>query len=332
MSPRSNLQAALAALIGDKYEVERWIGGGGMAEVFLTRRRAHGGRFAVKVLAEHLAGDAKVVARFLAEARTAVALSGHPNIAPIFDVGEGGGVYYLIMPYVEGEDVSRYLERHGRLSEAETVCIVEQVAEALVWAADRKVVHRDLKPSNIRIDRSGRVVVLDFGIAKAGDVPSALTTQGETPGTPYYMSPEQIRGEPCEPPSDLYSLGVVFFELLTGRRPFEGDSPRAIETAHLNQAPPALGAVVPVDPQLEQIVLRLLQKDPRNRYGSARELLAELASVAARLPEVHLVAQIDDVSPDEVPAGPSHIDIRPRGAAAVAKPKRKRIRLRPLAP
>ena len=317
MSPRSNLRAALESLLGDKYDVDRWIGGGGMAEVFLARRRAHGGLFAVKVLAEHLAGDPKVVARFMAEAQTAAALSGHPNIAPIFDIGEGNGVHYLIMPYIEGEDVSRMLERRGRLSEAEAVCIVQQVAEALVWAAARNVVHRDLKPSNIRIDRTGRVLVLDFGIAKAGDAQNALTTKGETPGTPYYMSPEQIRGERCDPCSDLYSLGVVFFELLTGAKPFEGDSARAIEAGHLNQPAPELHTMAPVDPQIERIVKRLLEKDRERRCPSARELLAELADVAARLPPVHLEPQVDEL-PAATPGGQaSHIEVRKQGAQAL---------------
>ena len=322
MSPRNHLLAALKGLIGDKYDVEGWIGGGGMAEVYLARHRAHGGLFAVKVLAEHLANDPKVVARFLEEARTAAALSGHPNIAPIFDIGQGGGVYYLIMPNIEGEDVSSYLERHGRLTEAEAVCIVRQVAEALVWAGDRKVVHRDLKPSNIRIDGSGRVIVLDFGIAKAGDVPNGLTIQGETPGTPYYMPPEQIRGERCGPSSDLYSLGVVFFELLTGLKPFDGDSARAIEAGHLKRLPPALNTILTVDADVERIVNRLLEKNPKDRYASARELLAELAAVSERLPAVQLRPQIDGREGEQAPADASHVDVQRLGEMEVAGSKR----------
>lgn len=289
---RNATRAALHQLIGDKYEILQWIGGGGMAEVFLARHRTHGALFAVKVLAEQLAGEPKIVARFTEEARTAATLGGHPNIAEIFDIGEGSGLHYLIMPYVEGEDLSTYLERQGRLSNAEALHVVRQVAEALVWAGDRRVVHRDLKPSNIRIDRSGRAIVLDFGIAKAGDVPRALTRAGEKMGTAYYMSPEQIRGEVCDPRSDLYSLGVIFFELLSGMKPFTGETLLAVETGHVHKLPPALCTLVPgVDPRLEQVVNRLLEKDPARRYQSAAELLAELVELSQGLPAVRLEPQ-----------------------------------------
>ncbi len=295
MSPSQNAtRGALHQLIGDKYEVLQWIGGGGMAQVFLLRHRAHGALFAVKVLSDQLAQEPKIVARFNEEARTAATLGGHPNIAEIFDIGEGAGLHYLIMPYVEGEDVSSYLERRGRLTNAETLEIIEQVTEALVWAGDRNVVHRDLKPSNIRIDRSGRAIVLDFGIAKAGDIPSALTKAGESLGTPYYMSPEQIKGETCDPRSDLYSLGVIFFELLSGMKPFTGDSLRAIEVGHVQKLPPSLSTIVPdVHPGLEQVVNKLLEKDPAHRYQSARDLLADLHAVSEGIPAVRLQPQID---------------------------------------
>ena len=163
-SVRNAVRSALHQLIGDKYEVLEWIGGGGMAEVFLAKHRAHGGLVAVKVLADSLSNEPRIVARFKEEARTAATLQGHPNIVAIIDIGEGGGLHYLIMPYVDGEDLSRYIEQHGQLSNAETVYLARQIAEALVWAADKGVVHRDLKPSNVRLDSSGRVVVLDFGI------------------------------------------------------------------------------------------------------------------------------------------------------------------------
>src|SRR5262249_28411903 len=161
-----------------------------------ARHRMTGGMFAVKVLAEHLAEEPRIVERFLQEARTAAALSGHSNIVPIFDVGQDQGLHYILMQYVEGEDLASYLVRQGRLAPAPATQLLMQVTKALIWAHAKGVIHRDLKPSNIRIDRSGRALVMDFGIAKASDVPTALTGAGERVGTPHYMSPEQIRGEP----------------------------------------------------------------------------------------------------------------------------------------
>ena len=216
------------------------------------------------------------------------------------------------MPYVEGEDVSSYLKRHGRLSNSEAVEIVDQVANALVWAADRNVVHRDLKPSNVRIDRTGRAIVLDFGIAKAGDIPSALTRTGESLGTPYYMSPEQIKGETCDPRSDLYSLGVIFFELLSGTKPFTGDSLRAIEAGHVMKSPPLLSSLVAdLQPGFEPIVNKLLEKDRANRYPSARDLLADLRAVSQSIPPVRLQPQI------EVP----NLTAEPMSVVPAPKPK-----------
>ncbi len=277
MATRDQAQTQLAAVIGDKYEVLEWIGGGGMGEVFLARHRVHGGRFAVKVLADHLAGEREIVDRFLQEARTAASLSGHPNIVSIFDVGESGGLHYLIMQYVEGEDLAALLKRQGKLSPTRAAAIMGQAAEALEWAHARGVVHRDLKPANIRLDTSGRVILLDFGIAKATDVPTGLTRTGERLGTPFYMSPEQLRGETCDARSDLYSLGVAWFEVLTGTKPFTGDNYYAMEHAHLNTPAPSPAQIDPsIPPEHCRMVLRLLEKDPAQRYQSASELAAEL--------------------------------------------------------
>ncbi len=303
-SAHAATRAALEQLIGDKYEVLHWIGGGGMAEVFLARHRTHGAKFAVKVLADHLAGDPRIVARFIEEARTAAVLSGHPNIAVIFDVGGAGTVHYLIMPYVEGEDLSHYLLRHGPLPLAEVIFIASQTTDALGWASERNIVHRDLKPSNIRIDRTGRIVVLDFGIAKAADSPTGLTTAGETPGTPYYMSPEQIRGELCDTRSDLYSLGIVLFELLTAKKPFDGETVRAIEYGHLEKLPPTLSSVLDqADPRIEQIVSRLLEKDPAKRFQTPGELGEALQAICDTMPPVRLKPELDSLQPNHSDAG-----------------------------
>ena len=275
---REQIQNQLADALHEKYEILRWIGGGGMAEVFLARHRIHGALFAVKVLSVDLAQEERVVARFVQEARTAATLSGHPNIVPIFDIGEQNGLYFLIMQYVEGEDLSKHLKRRQKVSPKEAAKIVCQVADALVWASGKGVVHRDLKPSNLYLDQNDRVMVLDFGISKAADVPSPLTFATERLGTTYYMSPEQIRGENCDVRSDLYSLGVVLFELLSGRKPFDGDSYRAIELAHIETPPPDLKQLDPAVPdELVAVVRTLLAKDPGRRYQSARELVDALS-------------------------------------------------------
>ena len=274
---REQIQNLLSDTLRDKYEILRWIGGGGMAEVYLARHRIHGALFAVKVLSLELAQDERVVARFVQEARTAATLAGHPNIVPIFDIGAANGLYYLIMQYVDGEDLSKYLRRNKKLNPRDAAKITCQVADALTWASARGVVHRDLKPSNLYLDNTGRVMVLDFGIAKAADVPTLLTAATERVGTTYYMSPEQIRGEPCDVRSDLYSLGVVFFELLSGRKPFDGDSYRAIELAHIEQPAPDLKKLdESIPPELAAIVATLLQKTPLQRYQRAEDLITDL--------------------------------------------------------
>jgi serine/threonine-protein kinase len=199
---------------------------------------------------------------------------------PIFDVGESRGLHYLIMQYVEGQDLGARLEQGGKLPPAEAGRIVSQVARALVGAHAKGVVHRDLKPANIRLNQEGNVVVLDFGIAKARETATSLTSIGEQLGTPAYMPPEQIRGESCDGRSDLYALGVVFFELLTGRRPFIGETRHAVEYAQLYTAPPSPDQFnPPVPPGYCQVVLRLLEKDPTNRYQSAQELLDHLEAL-----------------------------------------------------
>jgi serine/threonine protein kinase len=272
----------LEALIGDKYEVLRRIGGGGMAQVFLARHRLHGGFVAVKVLADHLAQDDRIVARFEQEARTAASLSGHPNVVPIFDVGQGNGLHFLIMQYVAGEDLGSYLKRAGKLSPADAANIIAQATEGLVWSESKRVVHRDLKPANMLLDINGRTIILDFGISKIADRADSLTRAGESLGTPHYMSPEQIRGEGCDVRSDLYSLGVVFFELLTGHRPFESESCTAIQMAHLSTPPPSLLTYeTGLPPACEDIVQKLMQKERAHRYQSPTELLETLRSLGA---------------------------------------------------
>jgi eukaryotic-like serine/threonine-protein kinase len=274
--------AQLEGMLGDKYQVLRRIGGGGMAQVFLARHRRLGRVFAVKVLAESLAQDPQIVARFEQEARTSASLSGHPNIVPIFDVGQGGDLHYLIMQYISGEDMASYLRRQQKLTPADAANVVAQTAEALTWSESRRVVHRDLKPANMLLDIMGRVMILDFGISKIADIAGGLTRPGESLGTPYYMSPEQIRGEGCDVRSDLYSLGVVFFELLTGRKPFAGQSNIAIQMAHLSQPVPSLLSLdQELPPICDELVQKLMQKRREDRFQSPQELLGQLRLLGA---------------------------------------------------
>ncbi|MBT9331043.1 bifunctional serine/threonine-protein kinase/formylglycine-generating enzyme family protein [Paracidobacterium acidisoli] len=274
--------AQLEALLGEKYQIMRRIGGGGMAQVFLARHRRHGGAFAVKVLSEYLAQDPQIVARFEQEARTAATLSGHPNIVPIFDIGQGDGLHYIIMQFISGEDLASWLRRNGKLAPPDAANVIAQTAEALIWSESHKVVHRDLKPANMLLDTNGRIMILDFGISKAADVSDGLTRPGESLGTPCYMSPEQIRGLPCDVRSDLYSLGVIFFELMTGKRPFDHESVTAIQMAHLTEAPPDLLSVEPELPEIcGQLVQKMLQKRPEDRYQSPQRFLEELRNLGA---------------------------------------------------
>jgi eukaryotic-like serine/threonine-protein kinase len=267
----------LEQLVGGKYEILCKLGGGGMAQVLLARHRLHGGLVAIKILSDQLSQDPTIVSRFKQEATTAASLSGHPNIVPIFDIGEGNGVHYLIMQFVSGEDMASFLRREGKLSLPAAAGVIAQTAEGLVWAESKRVVHRDLKPANLQLDTTGRLHILDFGISKIADIADGLTRPGESLGTPYYMSPEQIRGEGCDVRSDLYSLGVIFFELLTGKRPFENESITAIQIAHISMPPPSLLDSEPDLPEMcDQIIQKLLKKDRSERYQSAQELLDDL--------------------------------------------------------
>ncbi len=270
-------QDRLQEVLGNKYHVLCSIGGGGMAQVYLARHRLHGGLFAVKVLVDHLAQDPRVVARFEQEARMAATLASHPNIVPIFDIGSGGGLHYMIMQFIAGEDLAGYLRREGRLSLPDAANAVAQATEALSCAEARRIVHRDLKPANMLLDESGRIKLFDFGISRISDFADGLTRPGESVGTPFYMSPEQIRGEACDIRSDLYSLGVVFFELISGRRPFENESATAIQIAHLSSPAPSLLSLDPeLPPGCDAIVQKLLAKNPDERYQSTAELMHDL--------------------------------------------------------
>ncbi len=265
-------------LIAGRYRVLRKLGAGGMADVYLAEDATLGRRVAVKVLLQRYAGDAQFVERFRREAQAAARIN-HPNIVNIYDWGPVDGTYYIVMEYVEGETLKDHIRREGRYGPGEAVRIALELLGAVQVAHAAHIVHRDIKSQNILIDPSGTVKVTDFGIAKADD--SQMTEAGSILGTAQYLAPEQAKGEPVDERSDLYSVGVVFYEMLTGTLPFRGDSAVTVALKHVSEQPPEPAELVPGLPySLNQIVLKALAKSPDQRYSTAAEFSADL--VAAR--------------------------------------------------
>ena len=264
MSP---LHPAPGLRVGDRYELTARIAGGGMGEVWAAHDDVLGRDVAVKVLRGEHADDPAFLARFRTEARHAASLS-HPNIASVYDYGEVDGVSYLVMELVPGEPLSARLTRDGALAPAVAVPLLQQAATALQAAHAVGLVHRDVKPANLLITPQQQVKITDFGIARlGGDDP--VTRTGEVMGTAQYLSPEQAMGQPATSASDVYSLGVVGYEMLAGRRPFEAESPVAIAMAHVSRKPDPLPATVPAP--LAAVVLAALAKGPDDRPASAAD-------------------------------------------------------------
>src|SRR6266511_203040 len=268
----------LNTLFDGRYRIVRKLGTGGMANVYLAEDEVLGRRVAIKILNDRHAGDDQFVERFRREAKNAASLS-HPNIVSIYDRGEAEGPYYIAMEYLDGRSLKELIVARGPAPIHLAVDYARQILAALRFAHRHGIVHRDIKPHNVLVDGEGRLKVTDFGIARAGA--SQMTEVGSIIGTAQYLSPEQAKGAPVDQTSDLYSVGIVLYELLTGKVPFTGDSPVEIAMKHISampEPPSALRDDVPAD--LDKIILRALAKTPEERYPSAEEMDRDLGRVA----------------------------------------------------
>jgi serine/threonine protein kinase len=298
-----------------EYEILEELGRGGMALVYRARDRQLEREVAVKVLPFSLAFDAEFVERFQREARTAAQLE-HPNIIPIYRVGRAGRVIYFVMKYLRGGSLSTILGERAKLAPPEIRRLLVEAGSALGYAAQRGIVHRDIKPDNIMFDEFGQCVLTDFGIAKAASG-QRLTGTGTSIGTPHYMSPEQARAQGTDGRSDLYSLGVVAYQCLTGTVPYDGEDSFSIGYKHISEPVPTPALVTADERRLFEIVKRMLMKEPADRFQSCEELLAALQGqpIAAAGSLAGLAAQAMRVSLQASPIG-----VGAAGAGASASP------------
>ena len=299
----------IGTLFDERYRILRKLGSGGMANVYLAEDEDLGRRVAIKILNERYASDDAFAERFRREAKSAASLS-HPNIVSIYDRGESEGRPYIAMEVIEGRSLKELIVAKGPLPIAVSIEYAKQILAALRFAHRHGIIHRDIKPHNILLGADNRLFVTDFGIARSG--PSQMTEVGSIMGTAQYLSPEQARGAPVTAASDLYSAGVVLYEMLTGKTPFTGETPIEIAMKHLNEIPRPPSDLRPeIPPELDQIVLRSLAKDAHERYEAAEEFSADLDRVEAGLP----------VSPETAAAATMVLaGVLPEGATEVISP------------
>ncbi|MBS7530350.1 Stk1 family PASTA domain-containing Ser/Thr kinase [Hazenella sp. IB182353] len=261
--------------LGGRYEVLNRVGGGGMAVVYRAKDILLNRHVAIKVLNESLSNDSEFIRRFSREAQAAASLS-HHNIVNVYDVGKDGYTHYIVMELVTGPTLKEHIQKNGPLPVKEAAQIAIQICDGLAHAHDAQIVHRDIKPHNILLGTNGQVKVTDFGIARAASS-STITQTGSVMGSVHYFSPEQARGGVIGAKSDIYSLGVVFYEMLTGQLPYDGDSAISIALKHLQETPIDPREVNPQIPEsMINIVMRALEKDPSMRYTSARAMMQDI--------------------------------------------------------
>ena len=294
-----------ATVIDSRYEVLGHLGSGGMAEVYCAADLQLGRKVALKILHDRFQQDVEFVERFKREASAAAGLQ-HQHVVSVYDRGDWDGTSYIAMEYVPGRTLKEIVGEHGPLPAAQAVDLTIQILRAARFAHRRGVIHRDLKPHNVIVDEEGRAKVTDFGIARAGA--SDMTQTGSIMGTAQYLSPEQAQGHAVTSRSDLYAIGIILYELLTGTLPFDADSAVTIAVKQVNEAPVAPSHINPeVTPELEVVVLTALQKDPAARFADADEFIAALQAAASRMP-----------SPAAMAAAEAAAAAVPAAAAAVA--------------
>lgn len=274
--------------INDRYEIIKMIGEGGMANVYLANDNILERKVAIKVLRGDLSNDEKFIRRFKREALSVSNLS-HPNIVEVYDVGEEDGNYYIVMEYIEGKTLKQLLQKRGALTLPEVIDIMSQLTDGLSHAHEAYIIHRDIKPQNIMIEDNGLVKITDFGIAMALNS-TQLTQTNSVMGSVHYLPPEQANGKGSTIKSDIYSLGILMYELLAGSVPFKGDTAVEIALKHMKEKMPSIRKQNPTIPQsVENIVLKATAKNPKNRYDSVREMYNDLQTAMEKDNEKRLV-------------------------------------------
>lgn len=287
-------------MINDRYEIIKSIGEGGMANVYLAYDTILDRRVAIKVLRGDLSNDEKFVRRFQREALSASSLS-HPNIVEMYDVGEDNGIYYIVMEYIEGKTLKQLIKKRGALTLSEAIDIMLQITDGISQAHDSYIIHRDLKPQNIMIKEDGTIKITDFGIAMALNS-TQLTQTNSVMGSVHYLPPEQASGKGSTIRSDIYSMGILFYEILTGTLPFKGDNAVEIALKQMRDEIPSVRKKNPAIPQsVENVILKATAKNPKNRYSDAKKMHADLLTVLNddRINEAKLVFKYPEHEVDE---------------------------------